>query len=148
MNDKDMEKNTSASSKHTPDREHELGWGWGTDLHMGHVVATRLLQVRQLQLLCHLAHRLPRQHKVDPGQLTLLLLGHISSQDIIQACGDMRGQNMSSVSGPCCILCLPPQGPEQTLLQTPLLPAHSIQGDKDIASPCSIALCPMTQLSL
>lgn len=57
-----------------------------TDLHVGHIVMTRLLHVGQLQLLRDLTHGLSQQHKVDPGQLALFLFGHISCQNVIQAC--------------------------------------------------------------
>lgn len=53
---------------------------------MGHIVMTRLLQVHQPQLLRDLTHGLSQQHEVDPGQLALLFFGHISRQNIIQAC--------------------------------------------------------------
>lgn len=63
-----------------------------TDLHVRQVVMTRLLHVRQMQLLRDLAQGLSQQHKVDPGQLALFLFRHIRRQDVIQACRYIRSK--------------------------------------------------------
>lgn len=62
----------------------------GTDLHVGHVVMAGLLHDHQLQTLHNLTHRLAQQHQEHPGGLTLLLLGHICGQYIIQACQEKK----------------------------------------------------------